>query len=141
VASVRSAGAWDDGRGEVDDAMAAIGHARAIVPEVPLVIGGFSFGGYVAAAAAARLPGDAPAHRLVLVAPSTEKQEVPPVPPETLVVHGDADELVPLAATLAWARPMTLPVLVLPGVDHFFHGRIALLKRLLVRELHELATV
>ena len=136
-----SAGAWDEGRGEVDDALAAIDHARKLHPGLPLALGGFSFGGFVAAAAAARLPAAVAARRLVLVAPSTEKQEVPPVPADTLVVHGDADELVPLAATLAWARPATLPVLVLPGVGHFFHGQIALLKRLLVRELHELAAV
>ena len=136
-----SAGTWDDGRGEVEDALAAIAHVRGLHPGLPLAIGGFSFGGFVAAAAAARQPEDAGAHRLVLIAPSTEKQDVPPVPADTLVVHGDEDELVPLAATLAWARPMTLPVVVLPGVGHFFHGQIALLKRLLVRELHDLAAV
>lgn len=136
-----SAGAWGDGRGEVEDAVAAIGHARTLHPGLPLAIGGFSFGGFVAAEAASRLPEGATASRLVLVAPSTEKQRVPAVPADTLVVQGDADELVPLAATLAWARPMVLPVVVLPGVGHFFHGQIALLKRLLVRELHDLGAV
>jgi alpha/beta superfamily hydrolase len=136
-----SAGAWDDGRGEVDDALAAIAHARTLVPGGPLALGGFSFGGFVAAEAASRLAEAEKPRRLVLVAPSTERQAVPAVPPDTLVVHGDADELVPLASTLAWARPMTLPVLVLPGVGHFFHGRIALLKQILLRELHDLAAV
>ena len=49
------------------------------------------------------------------------------------MIHGDADDVVPLAATLAWARPQVLPVLVLPGVGHFFHGQLTLLKQLLVR--------
>jgi uncharacterized protein len=77
----------------------------------------------------------------VLIGPSTEKQAVPPVPPDTLVIHGESDDVVPLAATLAWARPQNLPVVVFPGVGHFFHGQIALLKKVIVRELHDLAAV
>jgi len=136
-----SEGAWDEGRGEVDDALAAADFARRAVPHAPLVLAGFSFGGYVAASAAARLPEADRPLRLVLVAPSTEKQRVPAVPADTVVVHGDADDVVPLAATLAWAWPQTLPVVVLPGVGHFFHGQLALLKTVLVRELHALSTI
>ena len=132
-----SAGAWDEGRGEVDDALAVIAAARAGVPGLPLMLAGFSFGGYVAAAAAARLA-EAPA-RLALVAPSTQKQTVPPVAEplrsDTVVIHGEDDEVVPLAATLDWARPQGLPVTVVAGVGHFFHGRLALLKTLLLRGL------
>jgi len=128
-----SAGTWDEGRGEVDDALAVVTSQR--VAGLPLVLGGFSFGGYVAAAAAARLAGpDAPAH-LLLVAPATSRFPVPPVPPETLVVHGEADDVVPLSATLDWARPQGLPVVVVPAVGHFFHGQLAVLKHLLVRHL------
>jgi alpha/beta superfamily hydrolase len=57
------------------------------------------------------------------------------VPPDTIVVHGEVDDVVPLSATLAWARPQSLPVIVLPGVGHFFHGQLALLKSVIVREL------
>jgi alpha/beta superfamily hydrolase len=60
---------------------------------------------------------------------------MPAVPPDTIVVHGEVDDVVPLSATLAWARPQSLPVIVLPGVGHFFHGQLALLKSVLVREL------
>jgi alpha/beta superfamily hydrolase len=60
---------------------------------------------------------------------------MPAVPPETVVVHGEVDDVVPLSATLAWARPQSLPVIVLPGVGHFFHGQLALLKSVIVREL------
>ena len=139
----RSEGTWDDGQGEVDDALAVVAAARAR-PEfagLPLALAGFSFGGYVAATAAERLPEGTKALRLVLVGPSTEKQQVPAVPADTVVVHGESDDVVPLAATLDWARPQSLPVIVLPGVGHFFHGQLTLLKTVLVRELHELAAV
>ncbi|MGZ5131069.1 MAG: alpha/beta hydrolase [Caldimonas sp.] len=138
-----SAGTWDEGRGEVDDALAVVQatRERADFAGLPLALAGFSFGGYVAAEAAARLPEGAKPLRLVLVGPSTQKQTVPSVAADTVVVHGESDDVVPLAATLDWARPQTLPVIVLPGVGHFFHGQLGLLKSVLVRELHELAAV
>ena len=128
-----SQGGWDDGVGEIDDAMAVIDAQRDST--APLLLAGFSFGGYVAAQAALRLPDGAKASRLVLVGPSTEKQPMPTVPAETVVVHGETDDVVPLSATLAWARPQSLPVIVLPGVGHFFHGQLGLLKTVIVREL------
>jgi len=128
-----SQGRWDDGRGEVDDALAVIAALREAA--LPLWLAGFSFGGYVAAEAAARLPEVARPQRLVLVAPSTQKQQVAAVPADTVVIHGEADEVVPLAATLDWARPQALPVIVFPGVGHFFHGQLAPLKNVLVRQL------
>jgi len=135
-----SAGAWDEGRGEVDDALAVLEAFRVDTsgrPQ-PWAIGGFSFGGFVAAEVAARQPPEARLRRVVLVGPSTEKQQVPPVPPDTLVIHGESDEVVPLASTFDWARPQALPIVVFPGVGHFFHGSIALLKAVLLRELHAL---
>lgn len=126
-----SEGEWDDGRGEVDDALAVIAAHRD--PALPLVLAGFSFGGYVAAEAAHRLPAQDKPAWLVLVAPSTQKQQVPPVPEGTLVIHGEADDVVPLAATLTWARPQGLPVVVIPGAGHFFHGQLTLLKNLVTR--------
>ena len=132
-----SAGTWDEGRGEVDDALAVLStfRVRAADPALPFLLAGFSFGGYVAAAAASRLPqGDKP-ERLVLVGPSTEKQQVPAVPPDTVVIHGETDEIVPLAATFDWARPQSIPVIVFPGVGHFFHGQLGLLKTMVVRQL------
>ena len=128
-----SQGRWDDGRGEIDDALAVIAAHRD--PALPLLLAGFSFGAYVASQAAARLPDDAKPQRLVLVGPSTQKQQVAPVPADTIVIHGEVDEVVPLAATLDWARPQALPVIVFPGVGHFFHGQLALLRNVLVRQL------
>ena len=129
-----SEGGWDEGRGEIDDALAVVAAQRE--PGLPLVLAGFSFGGYVAAAAAAQLPAEARAARLVLVGPSTQKQQVPAVPDDTLVIHGELDDVVPLSATLAWARPLSLPVVVVPGGGHFFHGQLGLLKNIVLRALH-----
>jgi alpha/beta superfamily hydrolase len=124
-----SAGAWDEGRGEIDDALAVVAALRE--PGQALALAGFSFGGYVASHAASALhPG-----RLVLVGPATETFSVAPVPAGTLVIHGQADDVVPLTATLDWARPQALPVVVVPGGGHFFHGQLSLLKSLVVRHL------
>jgi alpha/beta superfamily hydrolase len=127
----RSQGRWDEGRGEVDDALAVVAAHRD--DALPLVLAGFSFGGYVAASAAARLEGDAKAARLVLVAPATQNFATPNVPPDTLVVHGEHDDVVPLQATLDWARPQALPIVVVPGGGHFFHGQLPLLKDIVLR--------
>lgn len=129
-----SAGQYDEGRGEVDDALAVIAAVRD--PALPLALAGFSFGAYVAAAAAARLPSDQAAERLALVGPATSRFPVPPVPADTLVIHGEADDVVPLQATLDWARPQVLPVVVVPGVGHFFHGQLSVLKSLVTGAWH-----
>lgn len=126
-----SAGAWDEGRGEIDDALAVVDALRR---PGPLVLGGFSFGGYVASQAAARLAAlGRRATRLVLVAPAAKNFELADVPADTLVVHGAADDVVPLAAVLEWAGTQSLPVAVIPGAGHFFHGQITLLKHLVLR--------
>jgi uncharacterized protein len=124
-----SAGAWDNGRGEIDDAVAVAGALRQ--GSEPLALAGFSFGAYVASHAAVALQ----AQPLVLVGPATQNFTVAAVPQGTLVIHGEADEVVPLAATLDWARPQSQPVVVVPGGGHFFHGQLPLLKNLVVRHL------
>lgn len=129
-----SGGKWDDGRGETDDALAVIAATRE--PGRPLALGGFSFGGYVAACAAQRLAEVDPVERLVLVGPATSRYALPPVPADTIVVHGEADDVVPLQSTLDWARPQALPVIVLPGVGHFFHGQLTQLKTQVIRAWH-----
>jgi alpha/beta superfamily hydrolase len=58
------------------------------------------------------------------------------VPADTLVIHGEQDDVVPLSATLDWARPQQLPVIVMPGVGHFFHGQLTQLRQLIVRSWH-----
>jgi alpha/beta superfamily hydrolase len=126
-----SEGAWAAGPGEIEDALAVVGAHRAAGQ--PLVLAGFSFGGYVASHAAARLAADgAPAERLVLVAPAASRFEMAPVPAGALVIHGESDDVVPLAAVFDWARRLSLPVTVIPGAGHFFHGQLPLLKSLVV---------
>jgi alpha/beta superfamily hydrolase len=133
-----STGAWDEGRGEVDDALAVMASQRDAA--LPMALGGFSFGGYVAATAAARLTEAERAERLVLIGPATSRFQVPAVPTDTVVIHGEADDVVPLAATLDWARPQALPVIVFPGVGHFFHGQLTLLKNQVVQAWHRSPT-
>ena len=126
-----SAGSWAQGPGEIDDALAVVDRQRA--PGQPLVLAGFSFGAYVASHVAARLAeAGTPAERLVLVGPAASRFDMAAVPAGTLVLHGEADDVVPLAAVFDWARPQSLPVTVIPGAGHFFHGQLPLLKSLVV---------
>lgn len=115
-----SEGRHDEGRGEVEDLAAVLTHLGAERP----VLAGFSFG----AAMQARLAARVAAERLVLVAVAVSNLEVPAVPAGSLVIHGEADATVPLAAVLDWARPQELPVLVVPGADHFFHRKLPALR-------------
>lgn len=126
-----SDGTHDEGRGESEDLLAVIAAHR--LPGRPLALGGFSFGAYVTTLAAARLEGDARASRLLLVGPSTQRALPADVPPDTVVIHGEADDVVPLSATMDWARPQQLPVIVMPGTGHFFHGQLTQLRDLIVR--------
>ncbi len=125
----RSAGEFDGGSGETDDAIAVIDWSFARWPGAGLWLAGFSFGASVAVrACAARSAGV-----LITVAPAIQRLETGPTPgPATrwLLVQGDQDELVDYQAVIAWAAAQTPPpqVTVLPGVTHFFHGRLQELK-------------
>ena len=121
-----SAGVFDEGRGETDDALAALAHARRRFGEaLPVALAGFSFGAFVQSRVAQRIA----AERLVLVAPAVQRFAVETVPADTIVIHGEQDDVVPLADALAWARPQQLPIVVFPGCGHFFHGRLTQLQR------------
>ncbi len=120
-----SEGSFDEGVGETDDALAALAHARSRFGELPVALAGFSFGSFVQTRVAAAIP----AERLVLVGPAVQRFAIPSVPPDTIVIHGEEDDVVPLAAVLAWARPQQLPLVVFPGCGHFFHGRLSQLQR------------
>lgn len=128
-------GTHDNGDGETDDLVAVVRHARAEAGEaLPLVLGGFSFGSFVQSRVARRLADEGrPAGRLVLVGVAASRFTVETVPEDSLVIHGEVDDVVPLSAVLDWARPLGVPVVVVPGTGHFFHGRLNLLRRL-VRE-------
>jgi len=125
-----SEGAHDEGRGETDDFVRVVEAATSWLGDatLPRALAGFSFGSFVAAQAALRIR-PAAAH-LILVGAAAGKWAMPPVAADTLLIHGEYDETIPLADVFAWARPQDLPVTVLPGADHFFHRRLGLLKRL-----------
>ena len=121
----QSEGSFDEGVGETADALAALAHARSRFGELPVALAGFSFGSFVQTRVAASIQ----AERLVLVGPAVTRFAATTVPPDTIVVHGEEDEVVPLAAVLEWARPQQLPLVVFPGCSHFFHGRLLQLQR------------
>jgi alpha/beta superfamily hydrolase len=108
-----SDGVFDSGNGEVEDVLAVVQHARDAFGHQPLILSGFSFGGYVAARAA---------------------QHLHPEPHK--LIHGERDEVIPLSDALDWARPQHLPVVVLPEAGHFFHGRLHQLKQLVLNEFN-----
>jgi alpha/beta superfamily hydrolase len=125
-----SEGRHDEGRGEVADLAAVLAHARGGASGADaVVLAGFSFGAAMQTLLAEQLRAEGhPAARMVLVGIAVNHFALPAVPADTLLIHGERDETVPLAAVLDWARPHELPVIVLPGADHFFHGRLHLLR-------------
>lgn len=124
-----SAGAFDEGRGETDDLLAVARYATARFGPLPLLLAGFSFGAFVQTRVAQSLT----AERLVLVGPAVNRFQAAAVPAGTLVIHGECDDVVPLAAVFDWARPQQLPVVVVPGGEHFFHGRLQVLAQIVRR--------
>jgi len=130
-----SAGSHDEGRGETEDLIAVAAHLTRRFGALPLVLAGFSFGSAVQTRVAQRLP----PRLLVLVGPAVNRFPSASVPRDTLVVHGELDDVVPLAAVLEWARPQNLPVVVVPGGEHFFHGRLNLLADIVTRHLRAVA--
>ena len=115
-----SEGRHDEGRGEVDDLAAVLKHTGAQKP----VLAGFSFG----AAMQTKLAQTVPPERMVLVGIAVNKFQAPTVPADTIVIHGEKDDTAPLKAVLDWALPQDLPVVVVPGADHFFHRRLNILR-------------
>ena len=126
----KSEGAFDEGEGETDDALAALAHARREFPaftDALPVLAGFSFGTYVQA----RVAGSVVPERMVLVGPAVQRFAADAVPADTIVIHGEQDDIVALTDVLAWARPRELPVIVFPGCGQFFHGRLTQLQRVI----------
>jgi alpha/beta superfamily hydrolase len=115
-------GVHDEGGGELEDLHAV---TKALAPE-SMILAGFSFGASLQARLAQRVKAD----WLVLVGIGITRLEAPPVPEGSLVIHGENDDTVPLAAVLDWARPQDLPVVVVPGAEHFFHRKLHILKRI-----------
>ena len=132
-----SAGTYDEGRGELADMLAVV--AQTAPAQQPLALAGFSFGAFVTSHALAQTWPTRTVDKVVLVGTAASRFSVAALPPEaheaTLVIHGEQDDTVPLTSVMDWARPQSLPVTVIPGVEHFFHGQLPLLKSLVVRHL------
>ena len=142
-----SQGEHDEGRGETDDMVQVIAHAQSQNPGLPLIVAGFSFGGAVATRTSCRVE----FAQLILVAPGFRRFTgkgfgEPPDPNDpalgpigrhsasnTIVVHGDLDETVPLADSISWATPREVPVAVVPGGEHFFHRKLHVLREIVSR--------
>ena len=131
-----SAGEHDQGRGELQDLLAVV---QQVAPSGPLALAGFSFGAFVTTHAVQALWSPERLQKIVLVGTAASRFDPAPLPPDsherTLVLHGELDDTVPLASVLDWARPQVLPVTVVPGGEHFFHGQLPLLKSLVLRHL------
>lgn len=149
-----SEGVHDDGKGEAQDLIAVIAWMRdpfnwqgipelegqawpSLVGELPLAMAGFSFGSYVSSYVVKHLEEQgAPPERLIMVGSATSKWEVAPVPKDTIVIHGEVDDVIPLTSVLDWARPQELTVQVIPGADHFFHRKLHCIRDLILRAWH-----
>lgn len=120
-----SEGAYDEGVGETDDMAQLLTHMREQYPDLPFALAGFSFGTFVQTQLQKRLEEQGtPAERLVLVGSAPGKWPLPTVPADTILIHGEFDETIPLTNVFEWARPQDLPVIVVPGADHFFGRKL-----------------
>jgi alpha/beta superfamily hydrolase len=121
-----SEGVHDEGNGETDDLVKVAEYAFGRFGRLPLALAGFSFGAFVQTRVAKRLTPE----RMALVGLAVRRTGSETVPPDTVMIHGEKDETVPLADVLAWAEPQELPVVVIPGADHFFHRRLHIIRRI-----------
>jgi alpha/beta superfamily hydrolase len=144
-----TAGVHDDGVGELDDLLHVTDWMRtpsswsqfeatahqawtANANTLPLIVSGFSFGSFVGSHLVEKLAElGRPAERLVMVGSAAGKWNLAPVPTDTIVIHGEVDETIPLADVLDWARPQELTVQVVPGADHFFHRRLHCIRNII----------
>jgi uncharacterized protein len=142
-----STGSFDEGQGEAQDLLKLYQMCAGLTkplwwpeaseylwPMTPSrVLAGFSFGAFVQTLVAQSIAGDTPA--LILVGLAVSRFPAAEVAAGTLVIHGEQDDVVPLADVLNWARPQAQPVVVIPGAGHFFHGHLLALKGLLTNSL------
>lgn len=133
----KSEGKHDAGLGETDDMALLLAHMQKQYPNLPVALGGFSFGTFVQSQLQQRLIKEGkPAERLVLVGAAAGKWAMPNVPANTILIHGEQDETIPLSDVFDWARPQDLPVIVIPGADHFFHRKLQHIKSFVVEMWH-----
>jgi len=123
-----SDGKHEYGIGEIQDATDIHSYIRKIYPDLPLVLGGFSFGTSIASQLALQVDHK----KLILVGPAVTRFKVSiPDINKTIVIHGEDDEIIDLAAVLKWAKQNEQPVIWYPNTGHFFHGKLIGLQNLL----------
>jgi len=131
-----SEGEHDRGHGEVDDMQVMLHHMQEQYPGLPVALSGFSFGTFVQAQLHARLAAEGKGEaieRMVLVGTAAGKWPMPAVPEDTILIHGEQDDTITLQMVFDWARPLEIPVIVIPGADHFFHRRLNPIKTLVTQ--------
>lgn len=129
-----SEGIHDNGIGEIDDLLSVIKYmcAQPGCASLPLVLAGFSFGTFVLSHVSKRLGNDRKIERMVFVGTAVSFGQVEDVPENTIIIHGENDDTVPIHLVYNWARPQELPVVVVPGAEHFFHRKLHILKRIII---------
>ncbi|SHH68254.1 alpha/beta hydrolase [Massilia sp. CF038] len=129
-----SEGVHDHGNGETDDMLVMLEHMQAQYPGLPIALSGFSFGTFVMAQLQQRLQAQGRAiERMVLVGTAAGKWPVPDVPADSIVIHGEVDDTITMTQVLDWARPQDIPVIIIPGADHFFHRKLGHIKNLVIQ--------
>ncbi len=129
----KSEGVHDAGLGETDDMALLLEHMQQKYPGLPVVLSGFSFGTFVQSCLQQRLKAqDKAVERMVLVGAAAGKWAMPEIPSNSILIHGELDDTIPLQAVFDWLRPQDIPVIVIPGADHFFHRRLHHVKTIVV---------
>ena len=133
-----SAGVHDAGVGETNDMALLHAYMTQQYPHLPVALAGFSFGTFVQAQLQHRLIAlHTPAERLALIGTAAGKWQLPEVAADTILIHGEEDDTIPLSDVLNWARPQDIPVIVIPGADHFFHRKLHHIKQLIIQLWHK----
>ena len=133
----QSEGVHDEGHGETDDMETLLAEMQQRFPGVPVTLAGFSFGTFVQSLLQQRLTAqDRPAERLVLIGAAAGKWAMPGIPANTILIHGELDETIPLLHVFDWLRPQDIPVSVIPGADHFFHRKLQHIRDIVVQMWH-----
>ena len=133
-----SAGVHDAGVGETNDMALLHTYMTQQYPHLPVALAGFSFGTFVQAQLQQRLIAlHTPAERLALIGTAAGKWQLPEVAADTILIHGEEDDTIPLSDVLNWARPQDIPVIVIPGADHFFHRKLHHIKQLVIQLWHK----
>jgi alpha/beta superfamily hydrolase len=132
-----SAGVFDEGRGETDDMELLLAEMQQRYPGLPVALAGFSFGTFVQTQLQRRLEQQGTsAERLVLIGTAAGKWAIPEVPANTIVIHGELDDVIPLSDVFDWARPQDLPVIVIPGAEHLFDRKLLHIKNYVIDLWH-----